>query len=213
MVFRSRDKTNSLRNKTYLLMKSSFPWLLCLCFILIACENKNAPRENTADPGPAIPADGLSVTGDFNADGRMDTLYEDFEVVEDSTGVGRCALASIHEELPALKPADGRCTGLQYLHNEGDLNEDGADELSLVRNWHTSFTRSVEIYSVQNGRWQELDHFTILVTALEEEPVQYTYEVLVVPLDTTAGYTVLEYDPVQADTSWVRRAGRLGEAQ
>ena len=194
-------------------MKSFSLLFLGLCFFLTGCESKNAPPENAADPGLAIPADAMTVTGDFNADGRIDTLYEDFEVVEDSTGVGRCAVAATREELPALEPEVARCTGLQYLHNEGDLNGDGADELSLVRNWHTSFTRSVEIYSLQNGRWRELDNFTILYTALEEEPVQYTYEELVTPLDTTAGYTVLEYDPVQADTLWVRRAGGLGTAQ
>lgn len=150
----------------------------------------------------------LRITGDFNGDGRVDTLQESFEPIPgEEQGVGNCAVVSPTNKLPPIATA-GRCTGLLFLHNEGDLTKDGADEVSLVREWHTGFSREVEIYTLQNGQWKELDVFSINISFLIGHNPKYNYEELVIPAVSEPGYTVLEYNPVNPDQMWQRHLGK-----
>lgn len=189
---------------------------IILMTLLFSCNNQEAPQEKatfvaneTETKGLQLlpdAQDNLAVTGDFNGDGVTDAIRENFKPIpNDEDGVGTCGLVDPTNQLPALDLGE-RCTGLRYLQNEGDLNKDGADEISLVRDWYTGFSREVEIFTLQNGQWKLLDVFSINISFLLGDNPTYDYNTLVMP--AAGGYTVYEYDATNPQNMWQRREGK-----
>ena len=133
-----------------------------------------------------------TVIGDFNGDGKPDTLKEGFysralkkpirEIPfaesQDELAYWSCQLNSLlyakASELDTLRPAKGSCEqlGLDYLINVGDLNKNRTDELALVINWADfSSVNSCKIFSYCSGKWKQVFAFTIheMITTEEQE--------------------------------------------
>ena len=118
------------------------------------------------------PADTVRIMGDFNGDGTPDTAISILhaKAVEENTQDHYIVLFS-DKVLPPLRPVTGR----QRLVNEGDLNGDGADELSLFGEPLHGCTYSMQTFSYRKGSWQPLTEMWLIPTAcvfLSDEQLQ-----------------------------------------
>lgn len=182
---------------------------LTLFFILVIGSCDSQKDENEVSQELPAPAHALVIQGDFDGDGQKETLREGFELTETKPdSIGQCAVINLENKL-AILSVSGECTGLMFLQNEGDLNNDGRDELSLVRDWHTGFTRLVEIYTYRDNEWHPLDNFTIHLDFIAGQDPAFDYDTLVLPKENASGYTVMEYDPSTSPDLWNRRAGEM----
>jgi hypothetical protein len=124
------------------------------------------------------------ITGDFDGDGRRDTLREHFVSMKNGGETNKfydsldtydqlVALTVQKEPLSfvtsdnhridtLLIAAGGQVLGLSYLKNEGDLDGDGADEISYVgdrADW--SSLNSCHVMSYKHHKWKEIFSFNI----------------------------------------------------
>ena len=139
------------------------------------------------------------IVGDFNGDGKLDTLAEHYtsgvtgresNKFYDSLGDygDLVALAVLKEPYSFVLSNDkrmdtlrisqgGQLLGLSYLKNEGDLDGDGADEVSFLVNaadW--SSVSTYHIASYKKGRWREIYSFGVWdwqFPPLPDYPIEY----------------------------------------
>lgn len=79
-----------------------------------------------------------------------------------------CNKRRIHD---LIIDSDGVSLGLSYLKNEGDLDEDGADEISYVAGWADwSSINSCTIMTYKNHKWKVLYSFEIRDWQLPDLP-------------------------------------------
>ena len=135
----------------------------------------------------------FSISGDFNGDKQTDTLneqyisgitkkpthkfYKNIENYEDLVD-----LTVKQEPISFATFSDARldtlfiCShsqnfGLSYIKNEGDLNNDGTDEISYVVNYADwSNCNRCYIYTFKNNHWHELYSFPIWDWMLSDVP-------------------------------------------
>lgn len=136
----------------------------------------------------------LSLTGDFNGDGIKDTLHEHYfsktlnrEVTVPISNDDIDGFDSIISKIYDLAPISFMtCSnskvdtlhfsnsvplfGLYYIKNEGDLDDDGADEISFILDWADfSTTNTCYIASYKNGKWINLYSFPTWEWAADEQ--------------------------------------------
>jgi len=123
------------------------------------------------------------IAGDFNGDGKMDTLAEHFFSRRDNAETNKFYKNMEYEELVSctidkepysfLTSSDknidtlviyngGQLLGLSFLKNEGDLDGDGGDEVSYVvdfADW--SELNSCHLMSYKQNSWKNLYTFNI----------------------------------------------------
>lgn len=145
-----------------------------LIFLLTACQSD---REATTALTPAdLPASegGLTVKGDFDGDGQEEELYEVIydvdslislpewdEGIWDPYNPRNCASRlNSKSNISDLTISEARW-GYQVLLNEGDLDGDGGDELSLLMDWPTSVWHAYRLYSYKNGAWMHVYDTTV----------------------------------------------------
>ncbi|RZJ69478.1 hypothetical protein [Flavobacterium sp.] len=133
----------------------------------------------------------FEIEGDFDGDGKSEKLTEHYwdtdtnketfkfrddleygDLIQwtDKRNTDAFVLSS-NPEIDSLKIGNSLCFGLHLLKNDGDLNGDGNDEISLVID-HADFSscNSWRIYTYQNGKWKELFKFDILEWQLPQLP-------------------------------------------
>lgn len=124
----------------------------------------------------------LWITGDFNGDKHMDTLREHVfsklhhrsidSVINPSENEWDDVVQWYYQNeievylATSRTPNDtlrlGTAQGLYCLINVGDLNQDGKDEIALVVDYcDYSSLNSCKIYSICNGNWEPMKHFSI----------------------------------------------------
>lgn len=133
----------------------------------------------------------FTVTGDFDGDGRTDTLRERYlhaetgeeidkyvqtekEVRESSAGQRtRTLIVSVGGHLKSLTADEGmQSIGLAFLKNEGDLDGNGTDELSFVMNWgDMSSVNRYHVYTYRDTGWAELFNFMMHEWQLPPTPL------------------------------------------
>lgn len=78
------------------------------------------------------------------------------------------SLKSTNKKIPNLELTKKTSFGLFFIKNEGDLNGDGTDEISVVIDWADwSQCNSCFIYSLQKNRWVKLGQFEVREWQLE----------------------------------------------
>ncbi len=114
------------------------------------------------------------ISGDFDGDGKLDSLKEAF-TLDDSTYKNqyfedydelveyvirnnpKSFLASANLTDTLFIETRGQSLGIVQLRNEGDLNDDGGDEISYVTDWADWSTVSIcHLMSYTQEGWKEL---------------------------------------------------------
>lgn len=135
------------------------------------------------NPHLLYPLEKLFIAGDFNGDGKQDTLYQHNHSRLTNTEIdsipafegedGYFKLQNWLKEqrsdvyLTINQPATdtihlGAETGLYCLLNLGDLNNDGKDEVAFVVDYaDESNINTCSIYSCCNGKWTAVKDFSI----------------------------------------------------
>lgn len=119
-----------------------------------------------------IPAN--AIRGDFDGDGKQEYAWltsnpkpqnkeEDFGECE-----GEC-VCIIHFSNKKIVPIKVPQCIDGDLHNEGDLNDDSSDELSLIPSWWTSCWMSCHVYTFQQKKWRKLvPSFSVYCSHIED---------------------------------------------
>jgi serine/threonine protein kinase len=105
----------------------------------------------------ALPATG--VVGDFNGDGSRETVrllppkMPDVQT-EDNFGecVGKCICQLVFSSATLPPITVENCIHGSPV-NEGDLDDDGADEIGLLPGWWSSCWHGYNVYTFKHGRW------------------------------------------------------------
>jgi len=102
---------------------------------------------NAAQSGVLIHGD--SVKGDFNGDGKEEYGWAE----HDDAGVASCAIAFSDKMLLSIDL--GKDLYGARLINEGDLDDNGTDELSVVPYGDAGEWSNCSLYSFVDGKWLE----------------------------------------------------------
>lgn len=123
--------------------------------------------------------DRLVVCGDFDGDKKTDTLKESFYSESELKEVSKQVDSDYDRSLSiaTTKKVVSQLTaknlapltldryhsfGLLWLKNEGDLNNDGKDEIGLVIDWMDwSAVNTYRIYTYRNHKWRLIYSFEI----------------------------------------------------
>jgi hypothetical protein len=160
-----------------------------ITLVLFACNTANEKTEdnlqNSQTAGDGIflkKFDGVTVTGDFDGDKKIDTITQhigskykkgDFDSIVDPFKNHRDIVTNWHfnrvtdlyltvnrPEIDALHL--GSSQGLYCLINIGDNNSDKKDEIALVTDQlDASSVNRCKIFSICNGQWSLLKEFGI----------------------------------------------------
>jgi hypothetical protein len=137
----------------------------------------------------------FTISGDFKGEGNKETLTEHFISSIDHKETNKFYENADYDTLVQLnyrkKPVSlltcndkrisdliidpkGRSLGLAYLKNEGDLDGDGADEISYVVDWADwSNINFCDIMTYKNHKWRHLYTFEIRDWQLPDMPQTY----------------------------------------
>ncbi|MDJ1504227.1 hypothetical protein [Xanthocytophaga agilis] len=150
-------------------------------------------NESISDSVKPIVGYRFCIQGDFNGDGHKEVLTEHFinGITHKETNKFYQGLKD-YDQLVALTiqknpesfftcsdpqidtlaiASGGQLLGVAFARNEGDLNQDGTDELSYVVNWADwSNINTYVIMTYQNGKWEELYTFGIWDWQLPDLP-------------------------------------------
>lgn len=114
--------------------------------------DKNLSKSNTNNS--SIPSN--AVQGDFDGDGKNEFMWIEKPKISDGDmnceGDCNCYIVFSNSNLPKIKVE--YCIGGDPI-NEGDLNNDGADEIGLLPTWFTSCWRDYSVWTYRSGRWKE----------------------------------------------------------
>lgn len=147
----------------------------------------DSDMDHSRPPKPTKRVVNLTVKGDFDGDGSPENWNENYLSQLTQKPIKRdlyAAIDQLQQNIPAQEPIttlqadkstlnslqisnDAYQYGLAYLKNEGDLDGDGADELSyVIDNIDQSNINKMYVVSYKNGAWKELYSFTIRESTL-----------------------------------------------
>lgn len=187
-------------------------------FFLAACAG-DAPNKSQTQPdslvstnSPAVADKPLQLDGDFDGDGVWELLT--LEISDAQTGA-RLSTGQVQNLLQQdldwrgkgrLVCSNGKIAplvfpeefmGLIALMNEGDLDGDKGQEISLVRDWSTSSIRDLEVYSYRQGAWSQRAALMINIGFIDGK--QLDYERLLQPGKGIGTALAYEYDAAEGE--------------
>ena len=117
---------------------------------------------------PATPDGGTGLRGDFDGDGQTEVAT----VVRTKVGQGNPVEDGTPDAYEVRfsnqrKPIPLGCCGARLL-NEGDLNDDHTDELSVYQAPMNGCVYSLETYGFARGRWRQVVHPFLIPTGCAE---------------------------------------------
>jgi len=127
-------------------------WQIIIEGDIITDKNLAKKKEN--------PIQTNAVKGDFDGDGSTEYVWcvpPKFPKVQNENNFGECDgececyLKFSNDKIPSIKLKS--CIGGTPV-NEGDLNDDGADEVGILPSWWTSCWRSYEVFTLRNNEWK-----------------------------------------------------------
>jgi hypothetical protein len=164
---------------------------------------KKPEQEEFAPPIPEFYPEwiGNGPIGDYDGDGTIDSLWVigpgtvrtdifgegcyrelDRTIVPCTTKV-KFSLSKILNITGAI--------GLMFILNEGDLNGDGSDELSVVDSWFRSLWRDAMLFTYRNGEWETLASWTVWTNYFEYGAPELEH--MVESLDVNEGLIEIVY--------------------
>ncbi len=123
-----------------------------------------------------VPSVGTSVQGDFNGDGQKEFAFS----VQTKIGEGNPMEDGTADEFAVnfstdkFKSIDVGCCDIRLI-NEGDLNADGNDEITVFQAPMNGCTYSMTTYSFVNNTWKTLIESLLIPTGcdyLSDEEIQ-----------------------------------------
>lgn len=116
------------------------------------------------------PSDLVTIQGDFNGDGKPELAHgfiwqEGYGSPQDGGKANEYSV-SFSGNLPRINNI-GCCE--VFLINEGDLNDDGTDEISIYQAPLNGRTYTMSTYSYANNAWRQINSFLIPTAFLEGE--------------------------------------------
>ncbi len=101
--------------------------------------------------------DSDTLTGDFNGDGKQEHVWleADYEKCRE-TGDEKSCRGKIQCSDNKISPLVIDDCPFGSIKNEGDLNDDGKDEIGILPGWFTSACRGYEVYTLRNNKWKEV---------------------------------------------------------
>lgn len=126
--------------------------LLCLVAITVACGPTKKKTENSTTAKEELRE---TVFGDFNGDGKQESAKL-FQLAEGDTNE-----YNIYFSSDSIKPIENSVieVSAMYMTNEGDLNNDGADDIGLFLHCGKSYWGTYAVYSYIGGEWKQLLSF------------------------------------------------------
>jgi hypothetical protein len=133
--------------------------------------------------GSQIP--GNAVEGDFNGDGITDYMW-----LETVSKTEECKIRFSGAIPPIII---GTCLGGSPV-NEGDINDDGVDEVGLLPIWESSCWKGYFVYTFRKNQWVEA------LEPISTHCIQWEKNVLPVVKDSTRkGYVFVNYSELTDD--------------
>ena len=137
--------------------------------------------------------------GDFNGDGKIDTAFllppktKKYSEFGECIGNCDCKIYFSDRTIPVINIKS--CIGGQPV-NEGDLNEDGADEIGILPNWWTSCWRAYYVYTLRNNRWR------FAIEPISTHCQQWEEGVDAIQKDSSKkGYAIIKYSVIDNSTA------------
>lgn len=150
----------------------------------ITKTEKKPKAEQEQEYEPGVTYDSIVknvIIGDFDGDGKEDKLKELFVSSINNSSIDALpqlgydslvtlihgkepilSLTSKTKNIPELILTKSASFGIMWLKNEGDLNKDGTDEISVVIDWADwSQVNSCIVYSLKNKLWIKYAKFKI----------------------------------------------------
>jgi hypothetical protein len=133
--------------------------------------------------GAQIPSN--AVEGDFNGDGITDYMW-----IETIDKTEECKIRFSGAIPPIIV---GTCLGGSPV-NEGDLNDDGTDEVGLLPIWESSCWKGYFVYTFTKNQWIEI------IEPISTHCIQWEKNILPVVKDSTRkGYVFVNYSELTDD--------------
>ncbi|KAA2243005.1 hypothetical protein F0L74_10820 [Chitinophaga agrisoli] len=144
--------------------------LFILLTALAACQPSIATNTTDAPPPtamamtdsyePTIP-DTAWLHGDFNGDSIPDTAYSILlKARVDAETQDEYTIRFTTQDIPDLYAGEGDLR----LINEGDLNNDGRDDISIFRKPGNGCTYDMQPWSFTNGKWKAISDMILVPT-------------------------------------------------
>lgn len=123
--------------------------LLCVVAFVVACGSTPKKTENKSTTNGELRE---TVFGDFNGDGKQE-FAKLFQLTEGEYNVSFSS--------GSIKPIESSVIefSAMYMTNEGDLNNDGADDIGMFLHSGESYWGTYAVYSYAGGEWKQLLSF------------------------------------------------------
>ncbi|MGQ9848052.1 MAG: hypothetical protein ACUVQP_11220 [Bacteroidales bacterium] len=118
-------------------------FFMCLSLFSYS-QNKNIPKS--------------AIKGDFNGDNIIEYAWIDSIYANPEGDNNFCYVKFSNPKIKSLKI--NASIGAN-ITNEGDLNDDGNDEIGILPMWWTGTWRTYHVYTYKNNSWQELINFEV----------------------------------------------------
>lgn len=163
--------------------------LITIIFLLsvLSCEQSTKSKNHSKNNLKSKTKEGYKkiikkeITGDFNGDGKEDKMEEflfssinneqievlpqfEYDSIVDYILKLKpiLSLNSLSKNIPNLELTKESAFGVLHMKNEGDLNNDGTDELSVVIDWADwSQINMCMIFTLHENKWIKIGQFDI----------------------------------------------------